>query len=425
MHNRLPLSAVLSYGVLGLPLAFAALPVYVHVPRLYGEFLAIPLAVLGAVLLLTRLGDALLDPWLGLLSDHAPRQRVLWLTMAPFALGVFLLFAPPADAGLPWLLAALLLTYLPFSLLSITYQAWGAELGTDVSARARLTASREGFGLVGVILAAALPTLWPDDLRLGMLRLAQLFLPLLLLAALLALLTPALRGRGIAAAAPPHKGALRRAWAHPALRKLLLVFAVSGTAAALPATLVMFFIADRLQAGAWSGAFLVLYFSCGLLALPLWVKWSQRRGLMPAWRDGMLLSCLAFCTAPWLGAGDLVWFGLICALSGLALGADLALPATQLATMAQHEQGRTREAVAATWFGSWNFVTKLNLALAAGLTLPLLEWAGYRPGSAAADNNLDALALMYGGAPLLGKLLAAALLWRWQKTLELKERKTA
>lgn len=32
--DSLPRRAVMAYGALGLPLAFAALPLYVHVPRL-------------------------------------------------------------------------------------------------------------------------------------------------------------------------------------------------------------------------------------------------------------------------------------------------------------------------------------------------------------------------------------------------------
>ena len=33
------------------------------------------------------------------------------------------------------------------------------------------------------------------------------------------------------------------------------------------------------------------------------------------------------------------------------------------------------------YFGWWNFATKLNLALAAGLALPLLALLGYTPGT--------------------------------------------
>ena len=42
--------ALAAYGALGLPLAFAALPIYVHVPRLYAEGLGLSLALVGAVL---------------------------------------------------------------------------------------------------------------------------------------------------------------------------------------------------------------------------------------------------------------------------------------------------------------------------------------------------------------------------------------
>ncbi|HCV12216.1 MAG TPA: MFS transporter, partial [Candidatus Accumulibacter sp.] len=58
--------------------------------------------------------------------------------------------------------------------------AWGAELGSSAAERTRLTASREGFGLLGVLVAAALPGLLSSDLAQGLSGLAKLF-PLLLL----------------------------------------------------------------------------------------------------------------------------------------------------------------------------------------------------------------------------------------------------
>jgi hypothetical protein len=45
---------LLAYGALGLPLAMAALPVYVHVPRLYAEAAGMSLSLLGALLLAAR-----------------------------------------------------------------------------------------------------------------------------------------------------------------------------------------------------------------------------------------------------------------------------------------------------------------------------------------------------------------------------------
>eukprot|EP01041_Mallomonas_annulata_P022640 gene22640-42982_t len=58
------------YGLMGLPLAFVALPVYVHLPDLYAQQYGVPLAALGGVLLLSRSIDAVVDPWLGRWGDR-------------------------------------------------------------------------------------------------------------------------------------------------------------------------------------------------------------------------------------------------------------------------------------------------------------------------------------------------------------------
>lgn len=60
----------LSYGLLGLPLAFVALPLYVILPNHYARDFGAPLALLGVVLLMARLLDAVLDPWIGRWCDR-------------------------------------------------------------------------------------------------------------------------------------------------------------------------------------------------------------------------------------------------------------------------------------------------------------------------------------------------------------------
>ena len=129
----------------------------------------------------------------------------------------------------------------------------------------------------------------------------------------------------------------------------------------------------------------------------------------------MAASVAAFACTPALGAGDGPLFAAICLASGLALGADLALPGALL-TGVIHQAGAGQQGEG-RYLGWWACATKLNLALAAGLALPLLAAAGYQPGApgvpAAHDaNGLQALAWAYGGLPLLLKLAALALLWR-------------
>lgn len=399
---------ILAYGLLGLPLAFAALPVYVHVPRFYAETTGLPLALLGVVLLGARLLDAGIDPWLGWLADRVSRRRMVAIALLPFAIGFVALLNPPSASPALWLLASLALTYLGFSAATVAYQAWGADLGHDAGERTRLTAAREGFGLLGVVLAAALPGLLASQLDEGIARLSWVLPPLLLVAAATTFSWVA-AGPAAITASQPLLPSLRRVVADPAFRRLLLVFVANGIAAALPATLFLFFVADVLQLTAASGALLALYFIAGAASLPLWVRLAARHGRIAAWLAAIALSIAAFAGASLLGPGDLWPFAAICLASGLALGADLTLPAAMAADLGE------RQGQAGACFGVWNFVAKLNLALAAGLSLPLLGSLGYVPGSGA---GLPALTFAYALLPLAFKALAGLLLWRWRHFLE-------
>lgn len=407
-----------AYGLLGLPLAFVALPLYVQLPHHYAQAFGMPLATLGAVLLAARLLDAVTDPWLGRWNDLL-FQRSLRAVLAVgalsalgLALGLTALFFPPvrAPAALTaWATACLVLTYAAYSQLAIAHQAWGARLGGDERQRSRIVAWREGAALVGVVLASVLPALAGLPAMLAVFALA-------LLAGWLAWThapRPAVPlaqtlGAGAEATAPAW-ALLTHPWRQAAFRRLLAVFTLNGIASAIPATLVLFFVQDRLQAPAEQApAFLAVYFVGAAGAIPLWLRAVARWGLARSWLAGMLLSVLVFAWATALGAGDGPAFLVVCALSGAALGSDLALPGALLAgVIADQGHGGRHDSLYVGW---WNFAAKLNLALAAGLALPLLEWGGYTPGTRDPE-ALRVLGAAYALLPCLLKLLAAGALY--------------
>ena len=416
-HITVPRQSSASYGLLGLPLAFVALPVYVHLPNVYAQQYAVPLAALGGVLLFSRSIDALVDPWLGRWGDRLYRHswRAVWwaavlLAMA-VALGFAALFFPPAAALssgglLLWVAAALTLSHLAYSGLGILHQAWAARQGGGGLAQSRWVAWREGFALLGVLLASALPALWGWGLTTAL-------LVALLVLGLWAWQRTALRAQVM----PPlpllpqeqASGSLWQPWKHAEFRRLLAVFMLNGLASAVPATLVLFFVQDRLQAPkAMEPLFLAVYFATGAVSFPLWLKVIDRIGLLRTWATGMVLSVLAFMSVSVLGQGDSTEFLVVCALSGIALGADLTVPGALLNQLIDRcgERGRSDGA----FMGWWNLATKLNLALAAGLSLPLLGLWGYAPGQQDPKAVL-ALGLAYGLLPCLLKLLAGLALY--------------
>jgi len=406
-----------AYSLLAVPLMMTALPLNILLPDFYATHTALSLQTIGLILLATRLVDAVADPLLGSWVDAQKTRgsylRPILLAAPVLAVAFPLVFRPLQSLGpggqAAWLFFTLAAAYLGYSLAIVAYQAWGAELAHDDAGRARITGAREGAGLLGVLIGGSLPQLAGYGIAS---------------ATLVALLTLGLAALARRAPRPPPARTLPAGNPYLAFvvplasantRWLLGVFALNALAPSITATVFLFFVADRLGLAAHAPAFLAVYFLAGAASMPLWTRLARRYSLHALWLAGMLAAVAAFVWAYWLPAGALGAFAAICAVSGLAFGADLALPPALLARVidANGHQGQREGA----YFGLWNFVNKLVLAVAGALALTMLEALGYARGARDAA-ALDALAFAYAVVPCLLKLAAAAWLfaaWRGQR----------
>lgn len=235
---------LLAYAAFALPLAMAALPVYVHAPTLYGDNLGLSLALVGVILPAARLLDAIQDPFLGWLSDRSAastlgRGLLVVFSLPLLAAGMLALFHPPASSQ------AVLAVWLGLSLVVV-------QLGFSM-----------GFSRRPAVMQ-------PSHERHG----------------IYAALLQTLRNR-------------RYRW-------LIGITLSSGIAAAIPGTLILFYVQDVLQRPALSGLFLVLYFVFAAAGMPLWIAAARRLGKKPAWLVGMFCSVAAFIWAFLLGSGDVI-----------------------------------------------------------------------------------------------------------------------
>lgn len=401
--------ALSAYGALGLPMAMAMLPVYIISPKFYGDTLGVDIATLGAVLFLARLVDTIQDPYIGKLIDYLQpvRHGWTWLILGStffLAAGFVMLFAPAVHGQgglLIWLAGCLIVVYTAHSMINVCYLAWGARLTDDVTGRARVTAWREAFGLVGVVLASVVPAVWVASMGAskGYALFAWSFVVMLVLGVMITLrYSP----RPQFESHSPSRSFVA-ALSVPAIRNVMVFYLLNAISAAIPATLILFYIDDVLQLPDYAGLFLGLYFIAGLLALPVWVKLSDQIGKKKAWMLGSSLAVMSLASAGFLQAGDGIAYGLVCVVAGLALGADLALPPAMLAD-AIPAQNRSSTGV---YFGLWAFITKLSLALSAGLALPILGMFGYQPGT---QGSAVSLAMVYAWLPIFFKCGAFAVI---------------
>lgn len=431
MTATTPLSrpALLSYGALALPLAFAGLPVYLHAPDFYATSFGLPLAALGGVLLALRAVDAVQDPLIGVLSDRFAARRKAILLAGGFLLmaGFAGLFNPPGSLGatapgaatgtapgtLIWFALNVFVCTTGFSIVTINYQALGGLWRASPGGRTRITAMREALGLVGILAASVLPSVLANRYdAAAAFQVVTLVLAVLLTVGGLWFFRWHRRAQiadapetEVSAGSANLRGILGSGWG----RRFYGIFFISNFASAIPAVLVLFYIRDRLAAAEWTGLFLLVYFLSGAASMPVWQAVSARVGKPKAWAISMIVAVATFVWAFTLGPGDIAPFAIVCVLSGAALGADLALPPAMVAdrlALAGHQDR------AASYFAASAFCAKASLALATGLALPLLDALGYTPGVAAVAGVGLGLSAVYALAPCAIKIVSAIWLLR-------------
>lgn len=299
--DRLRWRVLVGYGSLAVPLAALNLPLYVYLPTFYTAERGLGLATVGWVLLAARLADVAIDPLMGEAVDRGRGmlgRRRAWVALSsPFLLlATWRLFVPPEAAGAIHLLTWSVVGYAAWTMMLLSYQALGAELSGDYHERSRVAAVREALVIVGILLAAGLPAaIGAGPESAGALRLVFLVMLVTLPAALAVLL--ALVPEGPAPLDHGRSGfiaGLRLAARNRPFRRLILAFLLNGIANGLPATLFILFARDVIGAGAWTGPFLLLYFTAGVAAVPFWLRLSRRVGKHRAWCGSMLWACAVF-----------------------------------------------------------------------------------------------------------------------------------
>ncbi len=407
----------MAYGALGFPLSFAGLPIYLHAPDFYAVTLAQPLASLGFVLLALRLIDALQDPLIGSLSDrfHSQRPAIILAGTVMLGGGFWMLFHPAASAPLAWFAVSVLICTTGFSVVTINLQTLGGLWQTSAAERTRVTGGREALGLLGLLATAIAPTLltqWTGQ-TLAFHYLTLAYLPLL--AGAFVLLMVWLKSARLSlpsTTSPPEswRTLLKDRWRITFFSLVLL----NTFASAIPAVLVLFFVRDRLGAEAFTGLFLLIYFLAGTASMPLWIRLAARFGKVRAWQLSLGLAVVTFIWAALLGRGDLAAYAIVCGLSGLALGADLALPP---ALLADHIDADKRQAEASRLFSLMALLSKTSLAAATGLALPVLGLLGYAPGMEMTPRLDWVLSLTYAALPCILKIAALIGLLMAENTL--------
>lgn len=418
----LRLTTLAAYGLPSLPTTILTFPLFVLLPTFYAQDLGLGLGLVGAILLGSRIWDAVSDPLVGVLSDHINtpwgRRRPWMVAGTPIALiSLWFLLVPGEGVGGGYLLGWTIALYIGGTMILIPYNAWGAEISGHYHERARVTSFREIFVLAGGITAAVLVAVLQSD-RAEALRVTALIVIVTLPIAV-----------GFAVRFVPDRPAvleqrLTFARARAAVRsnkpfqRLVVAFFLNSLANGFPITLFLLFVQHNLRANDTMLSWILgAYFIMALVSVPFWLLLTKRYGKHRVWVAAMILVCCFFIWVPFLGEGDAMWLLIISLFTGFGLGADLVLPPAMQADVVDLDELRHREKRTGIFFAVWSIALKLSLALAAGIAFPILELVDFRRD--VGDNlpgALLTLAILYAIVPVIFKLAAIALIWGFPLT---------
>jgi len=161
----LPLSAKLLYGVGEMPITVLMVISGLFMLFFYNSVMGLPSALVGIGLSFSLVLDALLDPFIGHISDrtsHRFGRRHVFMLPGSLIVGpsFFLLFSPPRGLGhaglFVWMLVWSIALRASSAVYRIPYLSLGAELSRDYDDRTSTMGLRTMFGLLGTLGAAAL-----------------------------------------------------------------------------------------------------------------------------------------------------------------------------------------------------------------------------------------------------------------------------
>jgi len=403
------------YALPAMPLALLGLPLYVYLPTFYAQDIGLGVFGVGIVLLLARVFDMFLDPVIGYVSDrYLPRKMLMFIGMLFLLCGFYFLTHPIMDAGYLWLLVFSILVYFGWSLVSIPYYALGSELGESYEQNTHYSSFRELFNIVGVLLALLIPYLfgiaqYPTQSLLLMNDIIFLLLPIILLVFFIKVNSQSIENK-VNSYKEVYFSFINKLRTS---KYLFGAFLLNSFANAIPASLFLLYIELVIGAKEQAGLLLLIYFFAGISALILWNYLASKTSKKTAWMFSMFNAIVFFSFVPFLGEGDIVYFMIITIFSGMSLGADMALPASMQADIAQ-DTSQTITDLSGTLFGFFAMLTKLSLALGVGVSFSILGFFEFTPVNPT-EQSLFVLALLYGLLPVILKLIAIFVLSKYKE----------
>ncbi len=422
----LPRRTKACYGVSALGGGLVEFSLTLYLFYFYTDLVGVSPSLLGIIVPVAILIDALTDIPMGWWSDRTHsrwgrRRPFILFAAAPFGLAFFLLFTPPDQHAGLYLFVVLTSFYLAMTVFLVPYNGLGTELTLDHHERTSLMAYRQVFYLVGLFCGtgAKLVTELFANERTGFAITGLAFGVVITGTILLTFAGTSERsefGLRRSEAPRPRFGDMIR---NRPFVIMLVTYIILNVSIMVPGVL------GAQVAKHWLGAEhlfpfgMATFLLCGVVAVPFWVWLSRRLDKRPALILSFLLAAGAVASAALL-TPQRVWLFFVCFTGmGLAFGGFMTLPISIIGDTIDYDEYRTGRRRDGFYWGMAEFCRKVSQGAAFGVIGLTLGHLGY-DGQAAeqSPSALWGLKALFVGVPLVLFLASALAFWPYPLTKE-------
>jgi len=421
-NQRLSRKSLISYSSSMIGLNGMSTMISVHMMFFYTDIVMVGSAVVGLVMAIAQVWDAITDPILGYLSDHTPwkwgrRRPYILIGSIPAAFFFFFLFSPPAGLSSKSISVffgvAFLLFYTSRTVWETPYFALAPELTLDYDERTRLSAYQQVFATFGDILGTMAPVLFVGlflTKRSGYSSLA-LIVGILVIASAVVTYTgtrenPMLSKQSKLSLGQSLLATLRnRPYRMLVIASTLTAISNYTTIAVIRYVIKYWFVREDLEPY-FFGAFFVGVF----VSIPLWIKLTNRIGKKAAYIFTMMVYAAILWLILVLRPGDYIYFGVAMVIAGAFNIALWLIPGSIVPDIIEWDQLQVGERREGAYYGIWTLIRKAGIGGAFIIIGYVLDFVGYVPDAEQSGRALLGLRLLFGPIPAL-LLIAAVLLF--------------
>ena len=439
------------YGIGGIANAVKSTLFGLFTLYFYTTVMGLPGTLVGIASIIVLVWDAVIDPYIGYLSDKARfrfGRRHAFILVGALTMGVsfWAFLSPPQGlstaALFAWLLGSSLLVRTATSVYGIPYFALGAELSQDYHERTSITGIRGILALLGTLAVASLSfvVFFPDrtpgvDPKLNYAGYPAMGLTFGLMMTVVGLIAtvgtlswrPYLpSGDEIKMPQTPRNffASFVQSLRNPSFRMLFASYSLFFLGVVVNSSLSIYFLTYyvKITDSTALSTFQLAFYVGGLVGVVLWLRIS--RVVEKHWLyllTNLATAILMLCALLLVGEGHVFGTGNVRALIiGHALGGFFGsilwfMPGSMIADVADEDELATGQRREGSFFGIFFFGQQVAAGVSLLLTGVLVDWfAGLVPGQAAqSPETVWRIGVLYSVLPAVLLGVAAALILRY------------